>query len=125
MDAQKAHLVKNAQVDGVTMTASGLQIRHLTVGTGKKPGPRSTVTVHYTGTLINGKQFDSSVGGEPISFGLHQVIPGWTEGLQLMAVGGKAELTIPADLAYGSRGAGSDIPGGATLIFQVELLAVR
>jgi FKBP-type peptidyl-prolyl cis-trans isomerase len=117
--------VKNAQVDGVTMTASGLQIRHLTVGTGKKPGPRSTVTVHYTGTLINGKQFDSSVGGEPISFGLHQVIPGWTEGLQLMAVGGKAELTIPADLAYGSRGAGSDIPGGATLIFQVELLAVR
>lgn len=125
MDAQRAHLVKNALVDGVTMTGSGLQIRHLKQGTGKKPGPRSTVTVHYTGKLIDGKTFDSSSGGDPISFGLHQVIPGWTEGLQLMAVGGQAELTIPSDLAYGPRGAPPEIPGGATLIFIVELLAIR
>jgi len=83
------------------------------------------VTVHYTGTLIDGKEFDSSRGSDPISFGLNQVIPGWTEGLQLMREGEKAELVIPQELGYGARGAPGAIPPYQTLVFQVELIKVR
>ena len=108
----------------VTETASGLQYEVLTEGGGAKPsGPTATVTTHYTGSTTDGNVFDSSVQrGQPLSFGLHQVIKGWTEGLQLMTVGSKYKLYIPHTLGYGERGAGGSIPGGAALIFEVELL---
>jgi FKBP-type peptidyl-prolyl cis-trans isomerase len=118
------YLATNAEKAGVKVTGTGLQYRELTAGTGKQPGPTSTVTVHYKGTFINGKEFDSSYGrGEPISFPLNGVIAGWTEGLQLMREGGKAELVIPQDLAYGRGRPG--IPPYQTLVFQVELLKVQ
>jgi FKBP-type peptidyl-prolyl cis-trans isomerase FkpA/FKBP-type peptidyl-prolyl cis-trans isomerase FklB len=121
-----AYLAENAKKDGVETTKTGLQFRKVSGGGGKKPGPRSTVTVHYTGALINGKVFDSSVKrGEPITFGLNQVIPGWTEGLQLMSEGDKAELVIPQELGYGARGAPGAIPPYQTLVFQVELIKVE
>jgi len=121
-----AFLAENAKKAGVATTASGLQHKVVTPGEGKQPGPTSTVTVHYTGALIDGTVFDSSVNrGEPISFGLNQVIPGWTEGLQLMHEGEKAELVIPQDLGYGARGSGRTIPPYQTLVFQVELIKVR
>lgn len=123
--ANAAFLADNAKLPGVSTTASGLQIRTLTPGTGKKPGPRQTVTVHYEGKLIDGSVFDSSYKrGETISFRLDQVIPGWTEGLQLMAEGETAELVIPEHIGYGARGAGRSIPPYQTLIFKVELQAV-
>ena len=120
-----AFLAENAKKPGVKTTSSGLQYRQLSAGTGKQPGPTSTVTVHYAGALINGKEFDSSRGHDPISFGLNQVIPGWTEGLQLMREGEKAELVIPEDIGYGARGAPGAIPPYQTLVFQVELIKVR
>lgn len=118
------YLAANAKKAGVKVTSSGLQYRELTAGTGKQPSPTSQVTVHYKGTFITGKEFDSSYGrGEPITFGLDRVIAGWTEGLQLMREGGKAELVIPHDLAYGPGRPG--IPPYQTLVFQVELLKVQ
>lgn len=122
---QQQYLDDNAGKEGVTVTDSGLQIKHLVSGEGRQPEASDTVTVHYAGALIDGTEFDSSYNrGQPISFPLNRVIAGWTEGLQLMQEGGKAELTIPAHLGYGERGAGGAIPGGATLIFTVELLEV-
>ena len=121
-----AFLEQNRQKEGVITTESGLQYKVLAEGNGTdNPGPTDSVKVHYHGTFIDGRVFDSSVDrGEPISFGLNQVIKGWTEGLQLMVVGQKNRLFIPAELAYGSRGAGP-IPGGAALIFDVELLGIN
>lgn len=118
-------LAENAQADGVSTTASGLQYKVLRQGTGMKhPGPADTVKVHYHGTLIDGTVFDSSVDrGEPSEFGLDQVIQGWTEGLQLMVVGEKARLFIPSELAYGRRDMGVIKPH-STLIFDVELLGI-
>ncbi|NWH09284.1 MAG: FKBP-type peptidyl-prolyl cis-trans isomerase [Alphaproteobacteria bacterium] len=123
--SNQAFLAANAQKPGVITTASGLQYRAITEGTGEMPGPTSTVTVHYKGALIDGREFDSSIGGAPISFPLDRVIKGWTEGLQLMREGGKAELVIPSSLGYGARGAGASIPPNQTLVFEVELLDVQ
>ncbi len=117
--AGKSYLAANAKKPGVMTTASGLQYRIVNPGTGKAPLPTDTVTVNYKGTLVDGTEFDSSYKrGEPASFPLNGVIPGWTEGLQLMKVGGKAEFAIPADLAYGSNGALAN----QVLLFEVELL---
>ena len=110
----------------VQTTASGLQYEVLTQGTGKKPKASDTVLVHYRGTLLDGKEFDSSYKrNEPISFPLNGVIAGWTEGLQLMPIGSKYKFTIPPKLGYGSRGVGGVIPPNATLIFEVELLEIE
>ena len=109
-----------------TTTASGLEITHIVEGTGASPGPTDTVLAHYHGTFPDGKVFDSSVErGAPIPFPLNRVIPCWTEGLQLMMVGGKATLVCPPGIAYGARGAPPRIPPNATLHFEVELLEVR
>ena len=125
-EAGQAFLAANAKKEGVVTTASGLQYKVLQAGTGPRPKATDTVNVHYRGTFIDGKTFDSSYDrGEPISFGLNQVIRGWTEGVQLMPVGSKYEFYIPYNLAYGERGAGGAIPGYATLIFQVELLEIE
>jgi FKBP-type peptidyl-prolyl cis-trans isomerase len=121
----KMHLKTNADKPGVVQTASGLQIETLVEGQGPSPQASDEVTVHYTGTLIDGTQFDSSrERGEPASFPLNGVIAGWTEGLQLMKVGGRALLTIPPDLGYGAQGAGGVIPPNSVLIFDVELLSI-
>ncbi|MCI6324469.1 MAG: FKBP-type peptidyl-prolyl cis-trans isomerase, partial [Bacteroidales bacterium] len=118
-------LAENALRDGVKVTESGLQYEVIKMGKGKKPSATDRVKVHYHGTLIDGTVFDSSVErGEPITFGLNQVIAGWTEGLQLMPVGSKFKLYIPQELGYGSRNAGS-IPPYSTLIFEVELLGIE
>ncbi len=118
-------LASNGQIEGVKSTPSGLQYMVLHEGTGTAhPGAKDRVRVHYHGTLIDGTVFDSSVErGEPISFGLNQVIKGWTEGLQLMVVGEKTRLFIPSNLGYGNRAAGSIAPG-SVLIFDVELLGI-
>ena len=119
-------LEENAKNDSVTQTESGLQYMVLKEGTGAKPGPTDEVTVHYTGRLINGTVFDSSVErGEPATFPLDKVIPGWTEGLHLMSEGAKYRLFIPSELAYGSKGAGDQILPNSTLIFDVELIKVN
>ena len=116
---------ENAKNDSVVQTTSGLQYMVLKEGTGAKPGPTDKVTVHYTGRLLDGTVFDSSVQrGEPATFALNQVIPGWTEGLQLMDEGSKYMLYIPYNLGYGEQQAGS-IPPGSTLIFEVELLEIN
>ncbi|MCP4324178.1 MAG: FKBP-type peptidyl-prolyl cis-trans isomerase [Alteromonadales bacterium] len=119
-------LATNKSEEGVIATASGLQYKVLTEGTGTEhPTASSKVKVHYHGTLLDGTVFDSSVDrGEPISFGLNQVIKGWTEGVQLMVVGEKTRFYIPSDLGYGNRPAGK-IGAGALLIFDVELLAIN
>ena len=119
-------LAENAKNDSVKVTKSGLQYMVLKEGNGVKPDSTDQVTVHYTGRLIDGKVFDSSVErGEPATFALNQVIPGWTEGLQLMSEGSKYRLFIPSERAYGEKGAGSDILPNSTLIFDVELIKVE
>lgn len=126
MEDGKKFLEENAKKDGIKTTASGLQYEVLREGAGPKPGATSNVEVHYEGRLLSGKVFDSSYERkETISFPLNRVIPGWTEGLQLMATGAKYRLYIPSELGYGSRGAGADIPPNATLIFDVELISIR
>jgi len=118
-------LAENKSKDGVKVLPDGLQYKVLTEGNGPKPAATDTVTVNYRGTLINGKEFDSSYKrGQPASFPVNGVIKGWTEALQLMPVGSKYQLFIPPDLAYGDRGAGADIGPGDTLIFEVELLSI-
>ena len=116
---------KAAQEEGAVQTASGLVFKELTAGTGASPKATDRVKVHYHGSLIDGTVFDSSVErGEPVTFALDQVVEGWTEGLQMMKVGGKAVLTIPPELAYGPGGR-AGIPANATLIFEVELLGIE
>jgi len=118
-------LAENAKKAGVKTTASGLQYEVLTEGKGDSPKATDTVTVHYKGTLLNGETFDSSYDrGQPVSFPLQNVIPGWTEGLQLMKSGAKYKFVIPAALAYGERGAGVKIGPNSTLVFEVELLSI-
>lgn len=119
-------LKQNAKVEGVKSLPSGLQIKTIKEGTGKAPKATDTVVVHYRGRLLNGTEFDSShKRGKPAEFAVNRVIKGWTEGLQLMKEGGKAELFIPSELAYGSRGAGAQIGPDETLIFEVELISVK
>lgn len=119
-------LEENKAKEGVSVTDSGLQYEVMEEADGPKPSVDDTVSVHYTGTLIDGTVFDSSVErGEPASFPLKGVIPGWTEGLQLMNVGSKFRFVIPSDLAYGDRGAGEAIGPGETLVFDVELLEIK
>ena len=118
-------MLENHSKEGVQITDSGLQYKVLEMGDGAKPSATDKVKVHYRGTLLNGEEFDSSYArGEPISFQLNQVIPGWTEGVQLMPVGSKFMFYIPPDLAYGPAG-GGPIGPNATLIFQVELLGIE
>lgn len=119
-------LAENSKKEGIVTLPSGLQYKVEKKGAGKKPGPSDSVTVHYKGTLIDGTEFDSSYKrGEPVSFPVGGVIPGWTEALQLMEEGSKWQLFIPAKLAYGERGAGAQIGPNSTLVFDVELLKVK
>lgn len=120
------YLAENAKKEGVKTTASGLQYTVIREGSGKSPSATDEVVVNYRGTLLDGTEFDSSYKrNEPISFRLNQVIPGWTEGVQLMKEGAKYQFVIPSKLAYGSRGAGGVIGPDETLIFEVELLKVK
>lgn len=122
----EAFLADNAKKEGIVTLPSGLQYQVLQEGNGKSPKATDQVKCHYEGTLINGKVFDSSYRrGEPATFPLNGVIAGWTEGLQLMKEGAKYRFFIPFNLAYGTRGAGQDIPPYATLIFDVELIEVK
>ncbi|MEM1442022.1 MAG: FKBP-type peptidyl-prolyl cis-trans isomerase [Verrucomicrobiota bacterium] len=124
--AGKKFLEENSKKEGVEVTESGLQYEVLKDGDGAKPSATDNVTVHYHGTLIDGTVFDSSVDrGEPASFPLNRVIPGWTEGVQLMPLGSKYKFTIPYFLAYGDRGTGSDIKPYSALVFEVELLEIE
>ncbi len=121
-----AFLAANAKKDGVVTTASGLQYKVIKSGTGESPKKSDTVKVHYTGTLIDGTVFDSSVQrGEPAVFPVGAVIPGWVEALQLMKVGDKWQLVIPANLAYGENSPSPAIPANSVLIFEVELLGIE
>jgi FKBP-type peptidyl-prolyl cis-trans isomerase FklB len=119
-------IADNKKKEGVITTASGLQYKIITKGTGASPKATDTVSVHYKGTLIDGKEFDSSYRrGQPASFPVNGVIKGWTEALQLMKEGSKWQLFIPSELAYGDRGAGRDIGPNSTLIFDVELISIK
>lgn len=119
-----AYLAENGKKAGVKTTATGLQYEVIKEGTGAKPKATDTVKVHYEGKLLDGTVFDSSIKrGEPVSFPLNQVIPGWTEGVQLMSVGSKYKFTIPANLAYGEQ-SGGPIPPNSVLVFEVELLDI-
>jgi FKBP-type peptidyl-prolyl cis-trans isomerase FklB len=123
--AGDAFLAANKSKQGVVTTADGLQYKVIKPGTGPKPTAADTVTVQYKGTLIDGKEFDSSYKrGQPATFPVGQIIKGWTEALQLMPVGSKWELYIPPDLGYGDRGAGPDIGPNSTLVFEVELISI-
>lgn len=125
LDAGAVFLAENKNKPGVKTTASGLQYEVITEGTGPKPGPTDSVTCNYKGTLLDGKEFDNSyTRGAPITFPLNRVIAGWTEGLQLMSVGSKYKLYVPHTLGYGTYDNGP-IPGGSTLVFEVELLDVK
>ena len=124
--AGAAFLAENGTKEGVVTLPSGLQYKVLNEGTGKSPAKEDTVTVNYRGTLIDGTEFDSSYKrGEPATFPVGGVIPGWTEALQLMKEGAKWQLFIPADLAYGERGAGPVIEPNSTLLFDVELISIQ
>ena len=119
-------LAENAKKDNIVVLPSGLQYEVIREGNGKKPSATSKVKCHYEGTLIDGTKFDSSYDrGEPATFGLNQVIAGWTEGLQLMSEGAKYRFFIPYNLGYGERGAGASIPPYAALVFDVELIEVQ
>ncbi len=123
--AGKAFLAENAKKKGVATTASGLQYEVLTQGSGDKPAATDKVTVNYKGLLLDGTEFDSSYArGKPVTFPLNGVIKGWTEGVQLMAIGSKYRFVLPADLAYGERGAGAKIGPNSVLVFEVELLGI-
>lgn len=125
-EAGEKFLAENAKREGVKTTASGLQYEIVTEGSGATPKATDKVTVHYKGTLIDGTEFDSSYArGQPVTFPLGNVIPGWTEGLQLVKTGGKAKLFIPSSLAYGERGAGAKIGPNETLVFEVELISIE
>jgi len=122
----EAFLASNAKLDGVTVTDSGLQYSVLTQTDGPKPSATDSVTVHYLGSKIDGTEFDSSYSrGEPTTFALNQVIPGWTEGVQLMSEGSKFKFVVPYLLAYGERGAGGTIGPFETLVFEVELIKIN
>lgn len=124
-ELSQKYLDENAAREGVSVTESGMQYEVITAGEGETPTEASTVKTHYHGTFINGQVFDSSVDrGEPAEFGVTQVIAGWTEALQMMPVGSKWRITLPASLAYGDAGAPPSIPGGATLVFEIELLDI-
>ena len=126
MEDQKKFFDENGKKTGVITTASGMQYEVIKEGTGAKPTATSNVKVHYTGSFLDGKVFDSSVQrGEPISFGLNQVIPGWTEGVQLMKEGAKYKFYIPYNLAYGEQGYPGAIPPKSDLIFEVELIKIN
>ncbi len=125
-EISRKFLEENAKKEGVKVTNSGLQYIVLEEGNGENPKATDTVKVHYEGTLINGQIFDSSIKrGEPVEFPLNHVIPGWTEGLQLMRPGAKYRFFIPSDLAYGEHGAGDMIAPNSALIFDVELIEVK
>jgi FKBP-type peptidyl-prolyl cis-trans isomerase FklB len=122
----RAFLAENGKKKGVKTLPSGLQYKVLSEGTGKTPKKNDTVTVHYRGTLVDGTEFDSSIArGQPATFKVDGVIPGWTEALQLMKVGAKWQIFIPPELAYGERGVPSHIPPQSVLIFEVELISVK
>lgn len=124
--AAEDFMKENGAREGVVTTASGLQYKMLSEGDGPKPKAEDTVKVHYKGTLLDGSEFDNSYSrGEPAVFPLNQVIPGWTEALQLMNTGSKAQIFLPPDLAYGDRGAPPVIEPGSMLIFEVELLGIE
>ncbi len=126
MEEQEAFLAKNKTAEGVVVTESGLQYKVITAGTGETPTDSSVVSVHYTGKLLNGTEFDSSIKrGQPAEFPVKAVIPGWTELLKLMKVGGKVQAWIPSNLAYGPSGRPGTIPGNSLLVFEVELLGVK
>lgn len=126
LEKGQAYLAENGKKEGVVTTESGLQYEELVAGEGESPSVEDTVKVHYRGSLISGTDFDSSYSrGEPVSFPLNGVIPGWTEALQLMKTGGKARLVLPSELAYGPGGMGDAIGPNETLVFEVELLEIN